>query len=322
MPKIHIAHSPDADDAFMFAPLFQGKVDRGSLEIVDVQEDIESLNQKAIEGTYEVSAVSFHVLPSIAEKYLLLTTGACFGDRYGPVIVAKKPLKPKQLLKTKMGIPGKKTTAFLVFKLYEHSLTGEEKSGICYSEVPFDQIVDRIVQGKLDAGLLIHEGQLTVADKGLHKIVDLGEWWHQETGLPLPLGGLVVRRDLDPEIQRQIASLIRSSIQYALEHREETLQTALPFARGLDPERTSQFIEMYVNDLTVDFGRRGWRAIRKLFEKGVKAQVLTQKIDLENILLRESSTMPSSLSPAPEEPSSSAPSPETEKDVPSPDSEA
>lgn len=285
MSLIRLAHSPDADDAFMFAALFEGKIDRRGIEVQEVREDIESLNQKALEGTYDVTAVSFHVYPYVAEKYLLLSTGACFGNGYGPLVVAAKPLKPRQLLKVRMAIPGKMTTAFLVLKLLEHHLAAEGKSGICYSQVPFDQILDQVVSGKVDAGLVIHEGQLTFGEKGLHKIVDLGEWWQKETQLPLPLGGIAIRRDLDPEIQHQAASLIQESIRYALEHKEEALASALPYARGLDPERALKFIEMYVNDLTVDFGRKGLRAIKLLLNRGYQRGVITRSVELEECLL-------------------------------------
>jgi 1,4-dihydroxy-6-naphthoate synthase len=318
--KIHLAHSPDADDAFMFYPLLQGKIDRGGIEIVDVQEDIETLNQKATEGIYEVTAVSFHAFPYIADKYLLLTTGACFGDRYGPLVVAAKPLKPRQLLKVRMGIPGKRTTAFLVLKLYEHHLAGEGKSGICYSQVPFDQIMDQIVAGKIDAGLIIHEGQLTFAEKGLHKIVDLGEWWHKETGLALPLGGIAIRRDLAPELQREVARLIQESIKYSLEHKEEALQQALPFARGLDPERAAKFIEMYVNEMTVDFGRKGLKAIKTLLEKGFESGILTERVDLDDYLFDLKKGRPAPVTePLPEPVSESAPQGQTQPPESPPD---
>ncbi len=278
---IQIAHSPDADDASMFYPLMNGKIDLGGLELSEVREDIETLNKKAMEGTYEVTAISFHAYPAIADKYLLLSTGACFGDRYGPIIVTNKPLKPKQLLKVRMGIPGKRTTAFLVLKLYEHHLAGESKSGVCYSEVPFDQIMDQVLAGKIDAGLIIHEGQLSYMDKGLHKIVDLGEWWHKENHLPLPLGGIAIRRDLDLETQKKIGKLLQESIRYTLEHKEEVLAHALPFARGLDSERTQRFIDMYVNDLTIDCGRKGFKAIKLLLEKGYQSGVLATNINLD-----------------------------------------
>lgn len=309
---IKIAHSPDADDAFMFAPLLKGKIDRGSLEIEEACEDIETLNQKAMEGVYEVTAVSFHVFPYIADKYLLLTTGACFGDSYGPIVVAQKALKPKQLLKVRIGIPGKMTSAFLALKLYEHHLTGEGKSGICYSQVPFDKIMDQVTAGKIDAGLLIHEGQLNFVEKGLHKIVDLGEWWHKETGLPLPLGGIAIRRDLAPDLQREVARLIQASVSYSLAHKEEMLQEALPFARGLKPEETAKFIGMYVNEMTVDFGRKGLKAIKTLLNRGYRQGILTREVDLDECLfnLRKSS------SPAPAEQSPSVPSPDGETSGP------
>lgn len=278
---IRIAHSPDADDAFMFSALFDGKIPTEGLEIVDAREDIETLNRKALEGTYEATAISLHAFPYIADKYMLLSTGACFGDRYGPIVVAAKPLKPKQLLKVRIGIPGKMTTAFLALRLYEQHIAGEGKSGVCYSEVPFDQIMDQVIQGKLDAGLVIHEGQLNYAEQGLHKVVDLGEWWHKETKLPLPLGGIAVRKDLEPEVQTKIGHIIQASIRYGLEHQEEILQKALPYARGLDPERALKFILMYVNDMTVDCGRQGFKAMKTLLDKGFQNGILRQKVDLE-----------------------------------------
>ncbi len=296
---IHIAHSPDADDAFMFYPLFEGKIDRGTLEITEVREDIETLNQKAQEGVYEVTAVSFHAFPYISDKYLLLSTGGCFGEGYGPIVVASKALRPKQLLKVRMGIPGKMTTAFLLLKLYEHQLAGEGKSGICYSQLPFDQINDQIIGGKIDAGLIIHEGQLSFGEKGLHKIVDLGEWWQKEVQLPLPLGGIAVRRDLDPELQRTIARLIQESVRYSLEHKDEALQHALPFARGLDAERAAKFIGMYVNEMTVDCGRKGFKAIKTLFEKGYRMGILSREVDLEDSYLDLKSHKKMQVSPEP-----------------------
>ncbi len=282
MTQIRIAHSPDADDAFMFYALLQGKIDRpAGLEFVDVQEDIESLNQKAMKGTYEVTAVSFHVYPYIADKYYLLTTGACFGDKYGPVVVSSKVLKPKQILKMRVGIPGKMTSAFLALKLYEHHVAGEGKSGICYSQHPFDKILDEVAEKKIDAGLIIHEGQLSYGAKGLHLIVDLGEWWHKETGHPLPLGGIAVRRDLDPSVLKTVAELIQKSIQYGLEHREESLAYALPFARGMDAEKAQKFIDMYVNDWTIDFGRAGFKAIKTFLDRGYREGILKEPVNLD-----------------------------------------
>lgn len=282
MNIIKVAHSPDADDAFMFYPLMSGKIGLGGLELADVREDIESLNKKAMDGIYDVTAVSFHVFPYIADKYDLLTTGACFGEGYGPIVVSTKSLKPKQLLKVRIGVPGKMTSAFLALRLYEAHLAGDTRSGICYSEVPFDQIMEQVKEGKLDAGLIIHEGQLNFADQGLHKIIDLGEWWQKETGLPLPLGGIAIRRDLDEATKEKIASLIQDSIVYALEHREECVQKALQYARGLDTERASKFIGMYVNEMTVDFGRKGLKAIKAFLERGYQRGELKKKIDLDD----------------------------------------
>ncbi len=284
-PTIRIAHSPDADDQFMFYPLFNGKVDLQGIEVVDVQDDIQSLNQKALQGVYEVSAISFHAFPGLDDKYRLLSTGACFGDRYGPVVVSAKVLKPKQLLKVRIGIPGKLTTSFLALKLYEHQLAGEGKSGICYSEVAFDQIMEHIQSGKLDAGLIIHEGQLNYLEKGLHKVVDLGEWWHKETGLPLPLGAIVIRRDLPEDLQLKVGRLLQESIRYALDHKEECLAAALPFARGLDTERTAKFVSMYVNDMTIDWGRAGLKAIKSLLEHGYRDGILKRSVDMEEAVL-------------------------------------
>lgn len=282
MTQIRIAHSPDADDAYMFYGLIQGKVAMpAGLELVDVKEDIESLNQKALKGEYEVTAISFHAYPYIADKYYLLTTGACFGDKYGPIIVTAKSLKAKQILRARLAIPGKMTSAFLALKLYEHHLAGEAKSGICYSQVPFDEIQDQVAEKKVDAGLIIHEGQLSYEEKGLHKFVDLGVWWHEQTGFPLPLGGIAVRRDLGEDVIRQIGEAIQKSIQYGLEHKEEALAYALPFARGMDAERVQKFIGMYVNDYTVDFGRTGFKAIKTFLDRGYREGILKEAVDFD-----------------------------------------
>ncbi len=282
MTKIHFAHSPDADDAFMHYALLNGKIDRGSIEPVDVREDIETLNRKALEGTYEVTAISLHAYPAIADKYFILTAGACFGESYGPVVVSRKVLKPKQLLKSHLGIPGRRTTAFMTLKLYEHDLAGEGKSGVCYTETAFDKIMDEVDAGRFDAGLVIHEGQLSYADKGLHKVVDLGEWWHKQTKLPLPLGMIAVRRDLDPQLIREIGLLVQKSVQYALDHREEALDYALPFARGLDREKADEFIGKYANALTVDMGRQGLKSIRVLLDRAYREGVLKQSIEIDD----------------------------------------
>lgn len=274
--SIKLAHSPDADDAFMFYALTQRKIDWEGLEIEEIQAPIHELNQKALEGAYQVSAISFHAFPEIVDRYQLLQVGACFGENYGPVVIASRVLKPKQLRKVRVAIPGKSTTAFLVLKMLEPT--------ICYSEVPFDQVIEVVASGKMEAGLLIHEGQLTYQEKQLFKVVDLGEWWHKETGMPLPLGGIVVRRDLDWETADKIRRLIRSSVRYALEHKKEALEYALPFARGLDREKAEQFVGLYVNDLTVDCGRRGQKAIKVLLERGAQLGFI-KPVDFEEAWL-------------------------------------
>ena len=292
MTQIRLAHSPDADDASMFYALMQKKFDWEGLEFSEVREDIETLNKRAVEGIYDVSAISFHAYPAIADKYILLRTGACFGDRYGPIVVSKKVLKPKQLLKVRIAVPGKKTTAFLALRLYEQWLAGGGKPGVCYSEVPFDRVMEDVIEGKIDAGLIIHEGQLSYVDHGLHKIVDLGEWWYEQTALPLPLGGIVIRRDLPIDVQRKVARLIRQSIMYSIRNSNESTENALPFARGLDAERTTKFVGMYVNDWTIDCGRKGMKAVRLLLDKGMRSGVISESIDLEGCFLSEA--LPSS----------------------------
>ncbi len=309
--EITIAHSPDADDASMFYPIFQGKVDTRGISFKETRQDIESLNKAALEGAYDVSAISFHAYPAISEHYRLMTTGACFGEKYGPIIVAAKPLKAKQLLKVRMAIPGKKTTAFLVLKLYEQYLAGEGKSGLCYSELPFDQVMEAVQQGKADAGLIIHEGQLSYQDKGLFKIVDLGEWWHKEYKLPLPLGAIAIKRSLDEDVQKKVYEVIQSSIRYSIDHQDESVKTSIEWARGLDEERTRQFIGMYVNELTVDCGRNGLKAVKTLFEKAYRAGALPKPVNLDDAFLNVSAkptSLPAETAPAPE--SISAPGPD------------
>ncbi len=303
--KIRLAHSPDADDAFMFFPLMAGKVDTRGLEFEEVREEIEALNRKAQEGVYDVSAISLHAYPFIQERYLLLPTGACFGENYGPTLVSNKPLKPRQVLRLRCAIPGKKTTAFLLMKLWEREMAGEGRSGLSYTEVPFDQIINLVASKKMDLGLLIHEGQLTYGEKGLTKVVDLGEWWHKETSLSLPLGALVVKRDLDWEVQKNIALAIHDSVRYALEHREEAVEAALPFARGLDSVKTEKFIGMYVGEKTVDIGRAGQKAIRLLFEKGFSAGLIPSRVDMQASLLdfRRPPSSTNTVEPPPAPPS-------------------
>jgi 1,4-dihydroxy-6-naphthoate synthase len=253
--RITVAHSPDSDDAFMFYGLASGNVDTGGIEVDQVLSDIETLNRAAFDGKYEVTAVSFHAYAHLADKYALLPHGASMGDNYGPIVVAREgggAVKGRTI-----AIPGTLTTAYLALRLYEPDFE--------FVVVPFDQIEDFVLQGKADAGLLIHEGQLTYADNGLKKIVDLGEWWAARTGgLPLPLGGNIIRRDLGPEMITKVSKLLHDSIAYALSHRKDAVDYAQQFGRGLDKDKTDTFVGMYVNDLTLGYGERGRLAVERL----------------------------------------------------------
>jgi 1,4-dihydroxy-6-naphthoate synthase len=254
--KIHIAHSPDSDDAFMFYGLASGKVPSPGFELEHVLSDIETLNQAAFKGTYEISAVSFHAYAHLTDRYMLLPHGASMGDRYGPIVVARTD-GPSSLRGVRVAVPGLLTTAFLTLRLYE--------PGVEHVVVPFDEIQDRVREGEFAAGLLIHEGQLTYADDGLKKVVDLGEWWANRTGgLPLPLGGNVIRRDLGSTTIGTLSQLLHDSIAYGLAHRDAAVQHAMQYGRGLDRERTDQFVGMYVNGLTLDYGERGRQAVTRL----------------------------------------------------------
>jgi 1,4-dihydroxy-6-naphthoate synthase len=271
---IHVAHSPDSDDAFMFYALATKKIDTGELNYVHTLSDIETLNRKAMKGEFEVSAVSFHAYAYMAEKYALLSCGASMGKNYGPIVVSGKPMRAKSLGNNKViAIPGTLTTAFLALRLFEPELQ--------FKVVPFDRILEDVQKGLYDAGLLIHEGQLTYREMGLHKVLDLGEWWLKETGLPLPLGGNVIRRDLGKKLMDRVASDIKKSIQYGLDHREEGISYAIQFSRGLDTQRVDRFIGMYVNDLTLDYGSEGRQAVKKLFQEAYKKKIIPEKITLE-----------------------------------------
>lgn len=264
---IRVAHSPDSDDAFMFYAINHKKIDTKGYKFVDVLSDIETLNRKALEGEYEVSAISIHAFPYVADRYALLSSGASMGDNYGPMIVAKESFDPDQLKNKKIAVPGTLTSAFLALELYLGTKDFD------YEVVPFDQIIQAVKKGKVDAGLIIHEGQLTYQDEGLVCIVDLGKWWYDKTeGLPLPLGGNVIRKDLGEEIMKEISDILRESIKYSLEHRDEAVDYALKFARDMSREKADRFIGMYVNDLTVDYGERGRKAIelflKEAYEKG------------------------------------------------------
>ena len=272
---IHVAHSPDADDAFMFWAMAAGKIDTDGRRYVHELGDIESLNRRALAGELEVTAVSFHAYAYLADRYALLAHGASFGDGYGPRIVSRKPAptRPRAALTGRLvAVPGELTTAFLTLRLYQPAAR--------HVVVPFDQIEDYVLAGKADAGLLIHEGQLTFADRGLHLWADLGEWWSRKTQLPLPLGGNVVRRDLGDELARAIAHDLKASIEYGLAHRAEALAHAQGFSRGLDRDRTDRFVGMYVNAYTVDYGEVGRRAVGELLARAHAARLIPAPVDL------------------------------------------
>jgi 1,4-dihydroxy-6-naphthoate synthase len=272
---IHVAHSPDADDAFMFWAMASGKIDTGGRRYVHELGDIESLNRRALAGELEVTAVSLHAYAYLADRYALLAHGASIGDRYGPRIVAREPAprNARQALAGRLvAVPGELTTAFLTLRLYQPEAR--------HVVVPFDQIEDFVAAGQADAGLLIHEGQLTFANHGLHLWVDMGEWWHQETRLPLPLGGNVVRRDLGDELMHAIARDLKASIEYGLAHRADALRHAQSFSRGLDAERTDRFVGMYVNAYTVDYGATGRRAVTELLARAHAAGIIPHPVAL------------------------------------------
>lgn len=270
---IHVAHSPDSDDAFMFYALASGRIDTDGLEYVHELQDIETLNQRALRGELEVSAVSIHAYAYLADRYALLPHGSSMGDRYGPRIVAREPRTRDGLAGTRVAVPGRLTTAYLAARLYQPAFDAVE--------VAFDRIEDEVLAGAVDAGVLIHEGQLTYADRGLYLVADLGEWWYAETGLPLPLGGNVVRKDLGADLVARISKHLRESIAYGLAHRDEALAHALRYARGLTRERADTFVGMYVNEWTLDYGEAGRRAVRDLLARGTAANIIPHEVRVE-----------------------------------------
>jgi 1,4-dihydroxy-6-naphthoate synthase len=270
---IHVAHSPDSDDAFMFYALATHKIDTGELNYIHLLNDIETLNKKALAEEYEVSAVSFHAYAYLAEKYALLSCGASMGNNYGPIVVSGKPIQPQALADKVVAVPGALTTAFLALQLFAPTVKSEI--------VPFDRILEDVQRGKYEAGLLIHEGQLTYRELGLHKVVDLGEWWLEKTQLPLPLGGNVIKRSLGQKLMEQISTDIRKSIQYGLDHRQEAIDYAIQFSRGLDMQKADRFIGMYVNELTLDYGENGREAVRVLLSEAHKQKIIPEKVALD-----------------------------------------
>jgi 1,4-dihydroxy-6-naphthoate synthase len=271
---ITVGHSPDPDDAFMFYALAHDKIDTRPFRFRHELQDIETLNRRALRGELEVTAVSLHAFAHLTDKYALLPSGCSMGDRYGPMVVARRPMTVGELAGVRIAIPGTLTTAFLTLRLLL-------PQGFAYEVVPFDQIIAAVAEGKFDAGLIIHEGQLTFQNQGLHLVVDLGVWWQERTGLPLPLGGNVVRRDLGTEAMRQISRLIRQSIRYSLDHRSEALDYALQYARDMDKGLADRFVGMYVNDWTLDYGERGRMAVRRLLDEGHRAGVIPAAVAVE-----------------------------------------
>lgn len=271
--KIRIGHSPDSDDAFMFYALAEGLIPTNNLEIVHVIEDIESLNRRALKAELEVTAISVHAYAYVAENYVLTPCGASIGDQYGPLVVSREPVSREELAGKKVAIPGQMTTAYLTMRLFQPDFQPEV--------VRFDQILEYVQDGRADAGLIIHEGQLTYAREGLCKVVDLGEWWFEETGLPLPLGANAIRRNIGGEDIRKITSLLKQSIQYALEHREQGLAYAMTYARDMETKLTDRFVGMYVNDYTLDYGEKGRAGVKELLHRGHESGIIKNSVEAE-----------------------------------------
>jgi len=270
---ITVAHSPDSDDAFMFYGLATNKIDTGDIQFTHVLEDIQSLNEKARRGVYDVTAISFHAYAYIADRYALLPHGASIGDNYGPIVVSSSPHSPQDLSSLKVAVPGTLTSAFLALRIFNPDFE--------YEVVPFDQIIAAVQEGRTDAGLLIHEGQLFYQSLGLHKVVDLGEWWHERTGLPLPMGGNVIRRELGPELMRRVSGYLHESIRYSLDHREDALAYAMQFARDMEPALADRFVRMWVNELTLDYTERGREAVQRLLTEGFERGIIPHQVTVE-----------------------------------------
>ena len=270
---IRFGHSPDPDDALMFYAIAYEKISMDGFQVSHVVEDIESLNKRALKAELEVTAVSVHAFAYLSDQYAIMRSGASIGDKYGPMVISRSHLNPHELRGKKIAIPGELTTANLVLRLFEQKFTPEI--------VPFDQIMDYVLAGRADAGLIIHEGQITFHEKGLYRVIDLGEWWWEETGLPLPLGVDVIRKDMGLDMMKRFGAVFKRSILYALENRAPALQYAIQFGRGLKPDLNDQFVGMYVNDYTVDLGDKGEQAIQKIFELGFKKGILAKEISIQ-----------------------------------------
>ena len=276
---IRVGHSPDPDDAFMFHALANDKIPTGDLRFTHELQDIETLNRRAMNGELEVSAVSIHAYSHLLDKYALLPSGCSMGDKYGPMVVAKKPLALADLPTVTIAVPGTLTTAFLTLRLLFNDIAPGKP--VRYEVMPFDEILNAVEAGRYDAGLIIHEGQLTFQNQGLKLVVDLGVWWQEKTGLPLPLGGNVVRKDLGAETMSEISRLLKESIRYGLENRPEALDHALQYARDMDVTLADKFVGMYVNDWTLDYGERGRAAVRRLLDEAHKAGVIDKPVAVE-----------------------------------------
>jgi len=270
---ITVAHSPDSDDAFMFYGLATNKLETEGLKFEHTLQDIQTLNEAARKGVYDVTAISFHAYAYVADKYALLPHGASIGDKYGPIVVTKELRDADEIGSMKIAIPGELTSAYLALKIFN--------PGFKHVVVPFDKIIDAVQNGDVDAGLLIHEGQLFYHELGLHKILDLGEWWYDKTGLPLPMGGNVIRRDLGRELMHQVSKHLHQSIVYSMENREDALAYAMQFARDMKPEVADRFVAMWVNDLTLDYGERGKKAVRRLLEEGHNQGIIPHEVQVE-----------------------------------------
>ena len=270
---ITVAHSPDSDDAFMFYGLATNKLETEGLKFEHTLKDIQSLNEDAKRGVFDVTAISFHAYAYIDDKYALLPHGASIGDKYGPIVVSKEQYKPEDISKLKIAIPGELTSAYLALKLYNQDFE--------HVVVPFDEIIDYVQKGKADAGLLIHEGQLFYKQMGLYKVLDLGEWWFERTGLPLPMGGNVIRRDLGEELMKKVSKHLHQSIVYSMENREDALAYAMQFARDMPTELADRFVAMWVNDLTLDYGTRGREGVKRLLAEGYEKGIIPHKVEVD-----------------------------------------
>ena len=275
--EITLGHSPDPDDAFMFYALAADKIETEGLKFTHIIQDIETLNQRALKAELDVTAVSIHAYAHLLDEYALLTSGASMGDGYGPLVISRKPMNAEDLSRAKIAIPGKMTTAFLALRLFLGRAGSETETIV----VPFDQIMDAVENGQADAGLLIHEGQLTYTSRGFNKVVDLGEWWKTETGLPLPLGGNAIKKSLGPELIGKVSRLLKESIEFGLAHREEAVRHSMKYGRGMAEGLTDKFVGMYVNDYTIDYGEKGRKAVKLLLERAHQAGLIENPVELQ-----------------------------------------